>query len=181
MLKKRLIPKLQLNARSSYRGTKSVLVITRQFGKSRAIGDPLSQAKIYEAQLADELFLLNIQRDEQSWLAMLDTLSRMSDSLATPLSVGGGIRSFEQVQSLLDRGADKIVVNTSVLESPHLIERVASRYGSQCVVVSIDVRYRAGNYWSVYSHGGQIDTDLSVVDWAQKAALFGAGGWFDLN
>ena len=175
MLKRRLIPKLQLTSRSTYRGLKSVLVVTRQFDNRRAIGDPLSQAKIYEAQLADELFLLNIQRTSESWTAMLETLTSMSCALATPLSVGGGIDSLEKVQILLDRGADKVVLNTSSIESPYLIEKVANKYGSQCVVVSIDFKCTGKNYWSVLTRGGTHDVGLSVLDWSKKATSMGAG------
>ena len=140
MLKKRLIPKLQFSIKPSYRGPKPVLVITRQFDSKRAIGDPVSQAKIYEAQLADELVLVDLEGTSDSWPILLDTLSIMSESLATPLAVGGGITSFEQVQQLLDRGADKVVLNSGAVKNPQLIDRVANSYGSQCVVISIDIR-----------------------------------------
>ena len=140
MLKRRLIPKLQLGLRRSFRGAQPVLVVTRQFGSRRAIGDPLSQAKIYEAQLADELILVDLERTEESWPVLLETLESVAGALATPLAVGGGVHSFEQVQSLLDRGADKVVLNSAALEQPSLIDRVAAAYGAQCVVLSLDAR-----------------------------------------
>ena len=102
-----------------------------------AIGDPLSQAKIYEAQLVDELILVNLDRTEYSWPVLLETVEGLAHTLATPLSVGGGVHSFEQVQALLDRGADKVVLNSGALEYPSLINRVAVAYGSQCVVLSL--------------------------------------------
>lgn len=155
MLKKRLIPKLQLALRKSFRGPQPVLVITRGFGTRRAIGDPLSQAKIYEAQLADELVLVDIERSEESWLVLLDSVSAMAEALATPLSVGGGIRNFDQVQQLLDRGADKVVLNSGALAEPALIDRVSNAYGSQCVVMSIDARQDELLGWQVWGEGGR--------------------------
>ena len=144
MLKRRLIPKLQLGLRSSFRGIQPVLVVTRQFGSRRAIGDPLSQAKIYEAQLADELILVDLERSDESWPLLLSTVEAMAEALATPLAVGGGIQSFEQVQALLDRGADKVVLNTAALQQPELIDRVANAYGAQCVVLSLDASPSSG-------------------------------------
>ena len=174
MLKRRLIPKLQLGLRHS-RGSKAVLVVTRQFDKRRAVGDPLSQAKIYEAQLADELLLTDLERTEESWSVLLQTLESISEALATPLAVGGGIRDFGQVQALLDRGADKVVLNSAALAQPSLIDRVASTYGSQCVVLSLDARATPDNSWGVWSDSGRIDEGRPALEWAQEAADRGAG------
>ena len=116
-----------------------MLVVTTEFNNSRAVGSPLSQAKIYEAQLADEL-LIDIQRTPESWPLLISTLEDISLELATPLSAGGGIKTFQQVQELLDNGADKVIINSAAILNPSLIEKVANRYGSQCVVVSIDYK-----------------------------------------
>lgn len=175
MLKRRLIPKLQLGLRRSFRGAQPVLVVTRQFGRRRAIGDPLSQAKIYEAQLADELILVDLERTEESWPVLLETLESVAEALATPLAVGGGVHCFEQVQSLLDRGADKVVLNSSALERPSLIDRIAGAYGSQCVVLSLDARPGSGSGWSVWTDGGRLDGKRDVVQWAREAVDRGAG------
>ena len=175
MLKRRLIPKLQLGIKQSYRGPQGVLVVTRQFGNKRAIGNPLSQAKIYEAQLADELILVDLERTKESWEILLDCLESISESLATPLTVGGGINSFIQVQQLLDRGADKIVINSAALENPTLIEEVANSYGAQCVVVSIDVRSSDDGKWQVWTESGKKSTQLSPLTWSQRAIEHGAG------
>jgi len=175
MLKKRLIPKLQFSIKSSFRGPKPVLVITRQFGSQRPIGDPLSQAKIYEAQMADELVLVDLFRTDDSWPVLLDTLQEMSESLATPLSVGGGIGKFDQVQQLLDRGADKVVLNTGAYTDPSLIDSVANRYGSQCVVMSIDVRRASDSSFLVYVNGGKLATELDLLTWASECINRGAG------
>jgi cyclase len=175
MLKRRLIPKLQLGLRRSFRGAQPVLVVTRQFGSRRAIGDPLSQAKIYEAQLADELILVDLERTEESWPALLDTVQAMAQALATPLAVGGGVHRFEQVQALLDRGADKVVLNSAALEQPPLIDQVAAAYGAQCVVLSLDARPDAQAGWRVWSEGGRLDAGREVLAWAREAVDRGAG------
>ena len=175
MLKRRLIPKLQLGLRSSFRGAQPVLVITRQFGNRRAIGDPLSQAKIYEAQLADELILVDLERTEESWPVLLETLESVANALATPLAVGGGVHSFEQVQSLLDRGADKVVLNSAALEQPSLIDHVAAAYGAQCVVLSLDARPSNDVGWRVWADAGRRDGEREALEWAREAADRGAG------
>lgn len=175
MLKRRLIPKLQLGLRRSFRGPQPVLVVTRQFGSRRAIGDPISQAKIYEAQLADELILVDLERTEESWTVLLETLGSMAEALATPLAVGGGVHSFEQVQALLDRGADKVVLNTAALEQPSLIDRVSAAYGAQCVVLSLDARSHMSGNWKVWSNGGRLDAEREALGWAREAADRGAG------
>ncbi|MBM5799474.1 MAG: imidazole glycerol phosphate synthase subunit HisF [Cyanobacteria bacterium K_DeepCast_35m_m2_023] len=175
MLKRRLIPKLQLALQTSFRGPRPVLVVTRQFGSRRPIGDPLSQAKIYEAQLADELVLVDLERTQQSWSVLLETVTTMAATLATPLAVGGGIRNFDQVQQLLDRGADKVVLNSGALASPGLIDQVASAYGAQCVVLSVDVRPGGDQGWQVFAEAGQQAAALGPVRWAQEAVARGVG------
>ena len=175
MLKRRLIPKLQLGLRRSFRGAQPVLVVTRQFGSRRAIGDALSQAKIYEAQLADELILVDLERTEESWTVLLETLESVAEALATPLAVGGGVHSFEQVQALLDRGADKVVLNSAALEQPSLINRVAGAYGAQCVVLSLDARSNAHDGWRVWTDAGRLDGGREALEWAKEAADRGAG------
>ena len=152
-----------------------MLVVTRQFSNRRPIGDPLSQAKIYEAQLADELLLVDLERTDDSWQVLLETVSQMAETLATPLGVGGGIRNFEQVQELLDRGADKVVINSGALATPNLIDKVSSKYGAQCVVVSIDTRLDALHGWQVFGEGGSFASGRSAVEWGHEVAERGAG------
>ncbi len=175
MLKRRLIPKLQLSLRSSFRGPQPVLAVTRQFGSRRPMGDPLSQAKIYEAQLADELLLVDIDRTEESWYVLLATLEIMADALATPLAVGGGVHSFEQVQNLLDRGADKVVLNSAALDSPKLVDVVASSYGAQCVVLSLDARPDSQGGWRVWGACGSKDSGRDALQWSREVVDRGAG------
>ena len=152
-----------------------MLVVTRQFGSRRAIGDPLSQAKIYEAQLADELILVDLERTEESWPVLLQTLESVAHALATPLSVGGGLQRFEQVQALLDRGADKVLLNSAALDQPSLIDRVAAAYGAQCVVLSVDARSNAYGGWGVWSDSGRLDEERDALSWAREAVERGAG------
>ena len=175
MLKRRLIPKLQLGLRRSFRGPQSVLVVTRQFSNPRAIGDPLSQAKIYEAQLVDELILVDLERTEESWVSLLSTLESMADALATPLAVGGGVHSLEQVQALLDRGADKVILNSAPLMQPELIDRVAATYGAQCVVLSLDVRLNSDGDWQVWAESGNLHVRRDAFSWVREAVERGAG------
>tara|TARA_B100000674_G_scaffold455641_1_gene429572 strand:+ start:4561 stop:5346 length:786 start_codon:yes stop_codon:yes gene_type:complete len=175
MLKKRLIPKLQLGVKNSFRGQQSVLVVTRQFGSRRAIGNPLSQAKIYESQMADELILVNLERTAESWSTLLETVEELAEELATPLTVGGGVKNIEQIQALLDRGADKIILNSGAIDQPNLIDQVANAYGAQCVVVSIDVRQKDEGVWGVWAMSGKVDTNKNALDWACEATERGAG------
>ena len=178
MLKKRLIPKLLFSWRKTYRGLKPVLVVTNRFSSSRAIGDPLSQAKIFESNLADELLLINLDNSEVSWPIFLKTLGSISTTLSTPLAVGGGIRTFDQVKSLFCHGADKIILNTGAIDQPSLISDVASVYGTQSVVVNIDYCLSSESQYSIYSSSGTIKTSLDLQDWIFKVVALGAGEIF---
>ena len=138
MLKKRLIPKLLIKHRQLGPVVRPVLVTTRGYRDVREVGDPVSQAKIYEAQFADELIVLNIDctpiaGDE----IMLGLIERLATETFMPLAVGGGVRSPDDFGMLLARGADKVTVNRAAVEEPDLITEAARRYGAQCVVVSM--------------------------------------------
>ena len=175
MLKLRVIPKLQLDIRQTYKGLEPVLILTKQFSGKKGIGNPLSQAKIYEAQLVDEIVLLNLNRSEEAWPTILKTLSNMAERLATPLSVGGGVKNYEQVQELLDRGADKVIINTASYHNPELIDRVANNYGSQCVITSIDTRAKKHGVYTAYVNRGTEDVGRNVVDLGQEMVDRGTG------
>lgn len=175
MLKCRLIPKLQFGLRQSFRGAQPVLMVTRQFDQRRAIGNPLSQAKIYEAQCADELVLIDLERSTDSWPVLLNTLESMAEALATPLAVGGGVNDFEKVQALLDRGADKVILNSAAIDQPGLIDQVARAYGSQCVVLSLDTWPDGDGGWNVWAHGGRHNSRHSALEWASECVHRGAG------
>ena len=125
--------------------------------------------------MADELVLVDLERTQDSWPILLETVESVSDALATPLAVGGGLNSFDQVQALLDRGADKVILNTAALGNPQLIDQVASAYGAQWVVLSLDVRLDPENCWRVWSNSGRIDSGLQALPWAEEAVKRGAG------
>ena len=175
-LKKRLVPKLLIKPRRLGVATRPVLVTTRQFDTCRDVGDPVSQAKIYEAQLADELVVLNIDStpigaDE----VMLSLIERLASETFMPLAVGGGVRSVEDFARLLERGADKVSINTLALDRPDLITEAAARFGAQCVVVSIDFRTDAAGRAVVHRDRAREATEWTVVEWALEVARRGAG------
>lgn len=176
MLKKRLIPKLLIKHRPMGRSVRPVLVTTRSFSDAQDVGDPISQAKIYEAQLADELAVLNIDGtpiagDE----VMLDLIERLAEETFMPLCVGGGVRTIEDFGTLLNRGADKVSINAAALASPQLIGDAAGRYGAQCVVVSIDFRRDEYSRWMVMRDHAALSGGRELLDWAREAVARGAG------
>lgn len=176
MLKKRLIPKLLIKHQQIGRSVRPVLVTTRRFADTIEVGDPVSQAKIYEAQLADELVVLNIdgtpiQGDE----TMLDLIERLAGETFMPLCVGGGVRNISDFDVLLGYGADKVSINTMALDSPALISEAAGRYGAQCVVVSIDYRVDESGRAEVMRDHGRTNTGIDLVAWAREVVERGAG------
>jgi cyclase len=177
MLKKRIIPKLLIKNRAYGNLVRPILVVTRNYDQVFDVGDPVSQAKIYEAQLADELVVLNIDSlpvadDPQ----LLDIIERMASETFMPLAVGGGVNTLEDFGLLLERGADKVSINTAALLVPDLITRAAERFGAQCVVVSIDFRHeRDRGCDMVFTHHASRNAGLEVVEWAVRAVKAGAG------
>lgn len=176
MLKKRLIPKLLIRHRQIGLAARPVLVTTRGYRDTIEVGDPISQAKIYEAQLADELIVINIDDGPiGSDDMMLDLIERLASETFMPLAVGGGVRSADDFGRLLDRGADKVTTNSAALGNPAMIDEAASRYGAQCVVVSIDYRRSDGGVPIVATHHAACSTGRGVVAWAREAVERGAG------
>jgi len=175
MLKRRLIPKLQLKASRFSTSAKMVLVTTRQFSEYIEIGDPVSQAKIYEAQAADELIFVNIDAELGNKQTMIDVVRKAAEEIFMPLTVGGGVRSIEDFRILLANGADKVSVNTAAVKDPELINQASAVYGAQCVVLSIDYRTSKDGKCSVWAGGGKIQTDLDPVEWAREGEKRGAG------
>lgn len=174
MLKKRLIPKLLIKHRELGRQVRPVLVTTRRYEEVVEVGDPVSQAKIYEAQLADELAVINIDdlligQDAM----MLDLIERLATETFMPIAVGGGVRDEDDFSRLLDRGADKVMINRAALADRGLISRAAARYGAQCVVVSID--YRRVDGVPVVLDRNPGSAPRGVVEWATQATEAGAG------
>jgi cyclase len=174
MSKKRLIPKLQLST-SSYNPKKMVLVITKQFNRGAEIGDAVSQAKIYQDQISDELIIVNIDRHEKDINKLSEIINKLSQEIFMPITVGGGVTSIEDFRILLANGADKISINTAAVKAPSFITAASEKFGAQCVVVSIDYKKdENGQFW-VYINGGQVKTDLDPVKWAKKVEELGAG------
>ena len=177
MLKKRLVPKLLIKHRALGRSVRPVLVTTRGYEQILEVGDPVSQAKIYEAQLADELIVLNIDGTPiASDAVMLALIERLASETFMPLAVGGGVRGVDDFGLLLECGADKVCVNTAALDEPDLITQAARRYGSQCVVASIDVRTLPGSpHAMVVRDHGRTSTGRLAIDWARELVELGAG------
>ena len=166
MLAKRVIPCLDVKDGRVVKGV--------QFVNLRDAGDPVEAAMAYDAQGADELVFLDITASHENRDIMLDVVSRTAEGIYMPLTVGGGIRSIEDVRRLLRAGADKVSLNTAALERPELIREAAERFGSQCIVVAIDARARGGS-WEVYTHGGRRETGRDALTLAREATRLGAG------
>jgi cyclase len=165
-LAKRIIPCLDVDHGRVVKGI--------NFVELRDAGDPAELAARYDADRADELVFLDITASSDSRDILLDAVRATADAVFIPLTVGGGIRSLADIDTLLRAGADKVSLNTAALASPELIGDAAVRFGEQCVVVAIDAR-RTGEGWHVFSHGGRRDTGRDAVHWAREAAQRGAG------
>ena len=175
MLKKRLIPKLQMKESSFGTSHRMVLVTTTTFGGAIEIGDPVSQAKIFEAQAADELIFLDIDASLSSREILLDVVKRCAEEIFMPITVGGGVRSTEDFRKLLSNGADKISINTAAIETPDLINEASDIFGAQCVVLSIDYRINHDGIYSVWAKNGKMETPLDPIEWAAEVEKRGAG------
>lgn len=166
MLKKRLIPSILL--------LKGRCVKGRRFQDFRDTGNPLTVARIYDAQGADELVFFDIAATAEGREITFDVISAVAEECFMPLCVGGGVRSASDIRELLLRGADKVSINTAAVEDPALLSEAAERFGNQCIVASIDVR-GAGQDAEVYTHAGTRPTGLRGVEWAQRVVELGAG------
>ncbi len=176
-LKKRLIPKLLIKHRQMGRTLRPVLVTTCDYTTAVDVGDPVSQAKIYEAQLADELLVINIDDgiaigDDE---VMLSLIERLASETFMPLAVGGGVRTVGDFARLLERGADKVTINTAALDRPELVTEAASRFGAQCVVVSVDFRADVAGRPVVHRDHARTPTRWTVPEWAVELERLGAG------
>src|SRR3989338_722322 len=174
MIKRRLIPKLLLT-RSKY-GSKVALVTSVKFCDHIEIGDPVSQAKIYQAQMVDELLFLDIDasRDNRDFL-LTDIIHKVADQLFMPLTVGGGVKSIDDFRALLLNGADKVSINTYAVRDPGLIRKAAGIFGSQCVVLAIDAKRDKDGVYKIWIKGGEEETGLDLVKGAGDGEKLGAG------
>ena len=165
---KRIIPCLDVDDGRVVKGVR--------FKNLRDAGDPAELAALYDREGADEVVFLDITASSDNRDILLDVVARTADEVFIPLTVGGGVRSVEDMAELLTHGADKVSVNTAALDDPDLITRCAEVFGSQCVVLAIDARRRAdGAGWEVFSHGGRRAAGRDAVEWAVLGERFGAG------
>ena len=164
---KRIIPCLDIRDGRVVKGV--------QFLNIRDAGDPVEAAVRYNEAGADELVLLDINASHEGRGTMLDVVSRVAEQVFIPFTVGGGIRSVEQIRELLSLGADKVSINSPAVRNPDFITEAAERFGSQCIVLAIDAKARPGGGWEVYLNGGRVPTGLDAVQWAVDGVRRGAG------
>jgi imidazole glycerol-phosphate synthase subunit HisF len=172
MLAKRVIPCLDVH---DGRVTRGIQFGRAEAGELRNVGDPVQLAIRYNDQGADEMVFFDITASAHGRATMIGVIERTADQCFMPLTVGGGIRSVADMHAMLKAGADKTSINSSALATPELIARGAEKFGSQCVVVSIDAKKVGDGRWEVFSHGGRKPTGLDAVAWAVEAVKLGAG------
>lgn len=174
MMAKRVIPCLDVHDGKVTRGVQFGVA---EKGGLRNVGDPVELALRYNQQGADEMVFFDITATAHGRGTMVDVIERAADQCFMPLTVGGGIKSVDDMYTMLRAGADKISINSSAIANPELIRQGAEKFGSQCIVVSIDAKRIApdADKWGVFSNGGRKDTGLDAVEWAKKAVSLGAG------
>ncbi len=167
MLSKRIIPCLDVHDGRVVKGT--------NFVQLRDAGDPVELAALYDSEGADELIFLDITASSDNRETMVDVVRRTAEQVFIPFTIGGGLRTIEDIRRMLRAGADKIALNTSAVQTPGLIQEGAHAFGSQCIVVAIDARKTAPGKWEVYIHGGRTATGKDVLEWAAETEALGAG------
>ena len=166
MLAKRIIPCLDVKEGRVVKGV--------GFVNLKDAGDPVEAARAYDAEGADELCFLDILASHEERKIFIDVVSRTAEQVFMPLTVGGGVRTLDDIRDLLRAGADKVSINTAAVQRPEFVREAAERFGTQCIVVAIDAK-RAGDSWGVFTHGGRKSAELDAVEWARKMDSFGAG------
>ena len=168
MLTKRIIPCLDIDAGRVVKGVNFVNIIDA--------GDPVEVAKGYSAQGADEIAFLDITATKQRRGTLSEVVSKVAEQVFVPLTVGGGIRSLEDVSTMLLAGADKVSINSAAVTEPGLVSECSNKFGSQCIVVAIDAKKRVGREgWEIFTHGGTQPTGIDAIEWAKKMKISGAG------
>jgi imidazole glycerol-phosphate synthase subunit HisF len=167
MLKKRLIPCLDVKDGRVVKGVNFVDLVDA--------GDPVEQARLYDREGADELCFLDITASHEERATLYDVVRRTAEQCFMPLTVGGGVRTVEDIRRLLLAGADKVSINTAAVQRPDFVREAAEKFGCQCIVVAIDAKRAAPDRWEVFTHGGRRATGLEVVSWARRMAALGAG------
>ena len=173
MLAKRIIPCLDVKEGRVVKGV--------GFVDLKDAGDPVEAARAYDAEGADELCFLDILASHEERKIFIDVVSRTAEQVFMPLTVGGGVRTLDDIRDLLRAGADKVSINTAAVQRPEFVREAAERFGTQCIVVAIDAKRaavdakRSGDSWGVFTHGGRKSAGLDAVEWARTMASFGAG------
>lgn len=167
MLSVRIIPCLDVRDGRVVKGVNFVNLVDA--------GDPVEQAKAYENQGADELVFLDITASSANRAIMRDVVERTAGECFMPLTVGGGLRTLEDIRLMLNAGADKVSLNTSAITNPNLVSEASAKFGNQCIVVAIDAKREGEGRWNVYTHGGRNRTELDAVEWAKEVERRGAG------
>jgi cyclase len=167
MLKIRVIPCLDIKDGRVVKGV--------NFVGLRDAGDPVEQAMLYDKAGADELCFLDITASHEARGTLLDVVRRTAEVCFTPLTVGGGVRSLEDIRGLLLAGADKVSINTAAVNRPEFIKEAAEKFGSQCIVAAIDAKKAANGKFEIFTHGGRTATGIDAVDYARKVVALGAG------
>ena len=166
MLKNRIIPCLDVKNGRVVKGI--------NFVDLKDAGDPVEQAKIYSDGGADEICFLDITASNENRDTIYDVVKRTSKNCFVPLTVGGGVRSVEDINMLLNCGADKVSINTAAVQNPNVVEESSKKYGSQCIVVAIDAK-KNGEIWEIFTHGGRNSTGINAIEYAKKMENCGAG------
>jgi cyclase len=167
MLKMRVIPCLDVKDGRVVKGV--------NFEGLRDAGDPVEQARIYDAAGADELCFLDIAASAEERDTLYDVVRRTAEQCFMPLTVGGGVRKVEDIRKLLLAGADKVSINTAAVARPEFVREAAEKFGSQCIVVAVDAKSTGPGRWGIFTHGGRRETGLDAIDWARRMADYGAG------
>jgi len=167
MLGVRVIPCLDVNKGRVVKGT--------NFVNLRDAGDPVEIAERYNAEGADELVFLDITATHEGRDTTIDLVRRTAEKVFIPLTVGGGVRTIEDIRALLNAGADKVSLNSSAVKDPNILKRASDIFGQQCIVCAIDAKKIGDKKWNVFVHGGRIDTGLDAIEWAKKVEALGAG------
>ncbi|MEE9139862.1 MAG: imidazole glycerol phosphate synthase subunit HisF [Alphaproteobacteria bacterium] len=167
MLKMRVIPCLDVKDGRTVKGINFVDLVDA--------GDPVEQARVYDAQGADELCFLDITASVDARDTLYDVVAGTADQCFMPLTVGGGVRTTDDVRKLLTSGADKVAVNTAAVARPEFVAEAAEKFGSQCIVVSIDAKKVGADKWEIYTHGGRRPAGIDALEWAKRMAAHGAG------
>lgn len=167
MLKHRIIPCLDVKDGRVVKGV--------NFVELRDAGDPVEQARLYDAQGADELCFLDITATSDNRGLIYDVINRVAEQCFMPLTVGGGVRALEDIRKLLLAGADKVSINSEAVKRPEFVREAAEKFGSQCIVVAIDAKQSESGRFEIFTHGGRNPTGIDAVDWARRMASLGAG------